>query len=662
MTLLRKAVAASLDVRHYPCLTVLEREEPTKVVLQHLRDVLSKNSGAWDNEQSKTRVLTITGVKGCGKTRLIKDLAGYAEDRPGEQEKPENKKRKHELVQQAVGQKQRGPIESSDVGGKAVVVSFNEDAPIGHMAGKRGCELLRSFGVQLLAYNKVPLEIAEKIASFDEAILLVRENLELSATEPLTVLVDEIIMLKDLNEKKDWQVMELVTYLKQNQDKTIPGDVPLLFVFSSLTEQYMTACATASGRVVETVNLECLSDNSATLSLLPDDVRQCIKEHGALQALYKSLGGHPRAITEGLALIPVSQLRAAVKSATEYTRVETRIIIASKLNLLNDLHTELSKYVPLWMSFNFDAECNREHKERMRLLGYLQRKDDTEVLMPLLLRHYALASGDAPLKAALRACYSADNDLWEGGNETRAEALLCSWETVLKLANPDGAKRGQFFAGAQAKNPAFLDDVLTWPRRLVVKNVESLMALPGLKAGTTLVSKKTTEAGVEYVTAFTSKKGEHKKKQEAALVQVKFGVKKGPAWGTIQDKMQNSPARKAVDKLKVACSYIVYTTYANVPQELRERFLYFNHEGLKKFTAKLGPLKLHFAQRMSHMFARYGNVSTCRPQTDPEQEANANANKSSNEGSGMHSCSVMLKYPAQRFTHHHHTRRHFSHV
>ena len=151
MTLLRKAVADSLDVRHYPCLTVLEREEPTKVVLQHLRDVLSKNSGAWDNEQSKTRVLTITGVKGCGKTRLIKDLAGYAEDRPGEQEKPENKKRKHELVQQAGGQKQRGPIESSGVGGKAVVVSFNEDAPSGHMAGKRGCELLRSFGVQLLS-------------------------------------------------------------------------------------------------------------------------------------------------------------------------------------------------------------------------------------------------------------------------------------------------------------------------------------------------------------------------------------------------------------------------------------------------------------------------------------------------------------------------------
>ena len=216
---------------------------------------------------------------------------------------------------------------------------------------------------------------------------------------------------------------------------------------------------------------------------------------------------------------------------------------------------------------------------------------------PLLLRHYALSSGDDPLKAALRDCYSADNDLWKGGNEKQTEELLLSWEMVLKLANSRGAKRGVFFAGAQAKDPAFLDDVLTWPRRLVVKNVESFasIALPDLKAGTTLVSENAKGAGVQYVTTFDYKKGENKKEQEAALVQVKFGVEKGPAWGKLQEGMQDSPARKAVDELQVACSYIVYTTYANGPpmDQRSERFLYFNHAGLKEFTAKLGPLKLH---------------------------------------------------------------------
>ena len=245
---------------------------------------------------------------------------------------------------------------------------------------------------------------------------------------------------------------------------------------------------------------------------------------------------------------------------------------------------------------------------RMRRLGYLPRRDGTEVLMPLLLRHYALSSEycSDPLQSALRACYSADNDLWKGGNEKRAETLLLSWELVLKLANPDGATRGVFFAGAQAKDPAFLNDVLTWPSP-AMENVKSFAstALPDLEAGTTLVSKKAKEPGVQYVTPFAC--GD--KKQEAALVQVKVGGTRRPDWGKMQEGMQNSPAREAVDKLQVACSYIVYTTYASAPMDHRsERFLYFNHEGLKKFTAKLGPLKLHYAKRMSllaHAHAYY---------------------------------------------------------
>ena len=73
---------------------------------------------------------------------------------PGEKEKGE---RVHKFTQHLAQKKQPGPIESSGVGGKAVVVSLNEAARIDHMAGKRGRKLLRSFGVLLLAYNKVPL-------------------------------------------------------------------------------------------------------------------------------------------------------------------------------------------------------------------------------------------------------------------------------------------------------------------------------------------------------------------------------------------------------------------------------------------------------------------------------------------------------------------------
>ena len=596
MTLLRKAVADSLDVRHYPCLTVLEREEPTKVVLQHLRDVLDRDPRAWDSERSKTRVLAITSVKGCGKTRLMKHLAGHAEDRLGEKEKGE---RDYKFTQHLAQKKQPGPIESSGVGGKAVVVSLNEDACIEHMAGKRGRGLLRSFGVQLLAYNRVPKEIAEKVASFGEAILLVRESLELSATEPLTVLVDEIIMLKGLNKGKDWQVTQLVTYLKQYQDKTITGNMPpVLFVFSSMTEQYMKACATASGRVVDTVNLECLSDDSATLSLLPGDVRQCINEYGALQALYKSLGGHPRAITEGLALIPGDELKRAVDSPSVYSNVQRKIITACKLNLISPLIPTLHKHIPVWMSCSFTKEeYEVDKKEAMRFAGYLLRKDGTEVLMPLLLRYYASTSGDDPLKAALRGCYDADSDLWKRDNEKRAESLMVHWEMVLKLANlDDGAKRGVFFAGAQAEDPAFLDDVLTWPSPSLEK-VRSFASvdLAALASGKTLVSTAQNEPGVESVTPFFCETA-GVRQQEAALIQVKF-VTDSLSWADVQKKMQECQAATACEK--VARSYIIYTTASNVPTSLCERFLYFNHAGLKEYTAKLGPLKLHFVKRMS---------------------------------------------------------------
>ena len=85
---------------------LLDKLETTKVVLQHLRDVLDRHPRAWDSERSKTRVLAITGVKGCGKTRLRKHLAGYAEDRPGEKEK-EN--RNHGFMQHLAQKKQPGP-------------------------------------------------------------------------------------------------------------------------------------------------------------------------------------------------------------------------------------------------------------------------------------------------------------------------------------------------------------------------------------------------------------------------------------------------------------------------------------------------------------------------------------------------------------------------
>ena len=152
------------------------------------------------------------------------------------------------------------------MGGKAVTVSFsleafkvgvfNESLNASRMFFQEGEDLFRSFGVQLLAYNKVPFEIAEKVASFDDAILLVREHLQLTATEPLTVLVDDMQLFGD---KK---VQAIVAFLKAHQDKTIKnehGAPPVLFVFATSTPQAILE--KSSIREVDIVQLTRLSDD-----------------------------------------------------------------------------------------------------------------------------------------------------------------------------------------------------------------------------------------------------------------------------------------------------------------------------------------------------------------------------------------------------------------
>ena len=59
------------------------------------------------------------------------------------------------------------------------MVSFDEMSDWSHMKDKTGLELLRSFGVHLLYYNRVPLESAQKVASLDDAITLLQERLNL---------------------------------------------------------------------------------------------------------------------------------------------------------------------------------------------------------------------------------------------------------------------------------------------------------------------------------------------------------------------------------------------------------------------------------------------------------------------------------------------------
>ena len=224
-----------LNVHHFVCTgTLLEREVQTKAVIEELMGALERKQGVWDAAGAKTRVLTITGVKGCGKTMFMRHLAGG----------------------QAGGKAQQGLLESSRVGGKAVVVSHSA---IVHMKGRQGEGLLRSFGALLLADNRVPRESAEAIASFDEAIFLMREKLGLTATEPLTVLVDIMLL--------NHQVEDLIIYLKQYQDKTMPPSQetlekmseedrkalrpPVLFVFSALTAQPMAEHATTASRMMK---------------------------------------------------------------------------------------------------------------------------------------------------------------------------------------------------------------------------------------------------------------------------------------------------------------------------------------------------------------------------------------------------------------------------
>ena len=288
---LRKAVQKSMNVRHFDCMgKLVGRETQTKAVITHLTGALDPKTKVWDDAKEKTCSLAIAGGRGIGKTMFLRHLAG-ARDMTN------------------------GLIESSCVGGKAVTVSFSESPSAIRMCGQQGEDLFRSFGVQLLTSNKVPFEIAEKVASFDDAILLVREHLQLTATEPLTVLVDDMHMFGDD------KVQAIVAFLKAHQDKTVKNGVPpVLFVFATLT----ALSVLKKSRDVDVVHLTCLSDDIG-LSLLPDHIAALLRENDELYFLYRILQGHPRAIKDGLGSIKVEDLKAAADCPLRLLEVQQEI-------------------------------------------------------------------------------------------------------------------------------------------------------------------------------------------------------------------------------------------------------------------------------------------------------------------------------------------------
>ena len=251
------------------------RESAKEIILDYATKVVRKDEKYWTHD-NKSKLLTSYGVKGTGKTAVMRAMVGF-------DEKP-------------------GWVQAADPNARAVTSSFNE---CGGSVSEFGndCEKLGlhqtdiAFSRHILRYNGMREEDVQRIGSFKTAVFLLRKKLGQTIPGTLVIGIDELAMIEG-------EAAKVVSSLMQQQDFSIryPDEYggPVIFVMSALAESFASKVQTASGRPILTnIRLHNLPQAKA-FDLLPADIRSAAKKDGRIQKLINQCGGNPRALFEGV--------------------------------------------------------------------------------------------------------------------------------------------------------------------------------------------------------------------------------------------------------------------------------------------------------------------------------------------------------------------------
>lgn len=250
----------SSPLNYFPSAEVFfEREESLQVAEEYIKGVMNKSINSFVKNDLKFKMLGISGMKGIGKSELLKQIS-------------------KRIV--AIDQINVKSIYFTFLGGPGQTKSkFLEDFETTN-------NYCNSFGHILLDSCGVPAHLIENL-SFAQSLKLYRSILKISETDVLLILVDEIGYLEPPHDILT--IKSLMNIMDINEGK-------LIFIFAHTSQEFLNKQVTVSNRPV--ISLALSSLNVDIWRKIPNLVEASTK-WPVLHQLFLSCSGHPRAIFDG---------------------------------------------------------------------------------------------------------------------------------------------------------------------------------------------------------------------------------------------------------------------------------------------------------------------------------------------------------------------------
>ena len=463
------------------------------------------------------------------------------------------------------------------------------------------------FAQNLLLCTGMGLADAQRVLSLEEAIELLYRKLTWPAgkTQALVVCVDEFLTLPTGEDHPDPDAARaaLLRELVRFQERTClskeeqPNRV--VFIFSAVTEELVTAAAEVSGRQLRMHDVPTLSKEHA-LSLLFElrpDLRA--RYEGGSDPQFEQLVhlclARPRALFNGI-------LKAYPPGVGSVDMTSALNEVAQS-NSVNDALRHLGEEdVRSWLA-SMSLCGNAERKELQKQWGVTTAAG---CLDPLTLRVWCEKETNwstIPVAWHLREAYMADTKVH---HEKDAEDVLYNFEAAKRASYGRPFCLGEYYAGGSGKGGLEAATVRAFPGESppvdLVARVQCFKdakdtVFERLQLGCIVVSTLPNEKGIEYLVPFFDSVS--KQLKYVAGVQVKFSSEKYISGGykAICDTVMGLPIVEYLQEQRsVTCFPVLFSTshggMSRQAEEVAWGVLYNEGRALV-FTQCLGPLRWH---------------------------------------------------------------------
>jgi hypothetical protein len=486
---------------------------------------------------------------------------------------------------------------------KTVFLTFNSDAPLpdelrpvgveeGEAARALGAMLLWSAGMGQAFSSKQLRWLKRSVESLDDAVIGVRNALELDAKGVLLVCVDELVRMSD-SAQRGQVLAAAMRCMNRRKTNTV-------FVFSALVAKDVQAWNGNTGRRIANGVQLSLLDNAAALKAVRLEAggnAARLLDQPAVRKILLQCCGHPRAVFDFF-LPALRELHDAHPQGDIPAAALSRISgkASQRLRVPDELTVELVQQLV--------SPAGRLAMDRQLALQRSGLMVHASVL-PIFLREWAykeMHNDDgtkAPLAMHINNVYEIDQVVTTGA-EKFAEGVFLHWDAARRVALGTTACSLQDMFGKDCRIKTDITGQVRVcplgqgvPLR-VIAEVQSFKeewthVLQLLHRGYVVVSKLTTEASVEYLAPLWTDESDE---LLVLGVQVKFEPK-GSTFAVLAEKVQSTLGAllKGVKDPPAVISLIL-TTHHTQHTETPANSICFDLGALPAYLGLLGPLRL----------------------------------------------------------------------